>query len=351
MTAALVSDFSGADPGGLARNVDTITTRASSTDPGDTVTVATAASSLLRTLTPLAEVAEWARANPTVQHGLRTGATDSVDQQAARTLDTLQGMDLPAAIGSLHTIASVLPAATGSDSGKMPSPSAAGVDGTAGELANQLAPLTATPADQLATVTSFLAVLKPSVLIGQLTNAVTNAVSLAGNMPQILDRLAQIPPILTDPAGDPRGKVDALQQVFGDLNTLLRPVVVFAAGVDLHLVAQVMGLLAPLDTTGAVSIAATVVALLGNVDVVGLANQFGQLQNDLWGLARALASGADLIGIGTALVALVPTMLGFATIATKALTTGEKTPATALGQPRTRHCTRIPVDSRSRPAR
>ncbi|WP_169823314.1 cutinase family protein [Aldersonia kunmingensis] len=317
----LTTDFSAADPGKLADNVETIRAHAGSTNPADTTVVAEATRSALGTLQPLHDVASWAESNPGVHHELSTASPGSVQAQAGGVLATLESMDLPAAIGSLRTIGDRIAAAT--------APKAAGVEDVAGELSAQTAALTATPADQLSAASRVLSVLKPSTMIGQVTNVVKNGLDLAVNVPQILDRLNQVGPILLGP-DTPVGKVDQLQRVFGDLNNLFRPIVVLAAGVDLHLVSGVLNMLGPLDPSGVVSIAALVVDLLGNLDVIGLARQFGQLQNDLWGVAHAIASGADPLSIGGSLLRLVPTALGFATIAVKALTGGTKIDPAAL---------------------
>ncbi|WP_157108523.1 cutinase family protein [Aldersonia kunmingensis] len=317
----LTTDFSGADPAKLAENVATISERANSTDPADSQVVADAASSALGTLQPLSDVTAWAKSNPAVRQQLGTAPPDSLHAQAGGVLSTLESMDLPGAIGSLQTIGARIASAT--------TPKTAGVAYSAGQLSDQTAPLTATPADQLSAVSGVLSVLKPSTLIGQVTNVVKNGADLAVNLPEILDRLNRVGPILLGP-DTPAGKVEHLQAVFGELNNLLRPVVVLAAGVDLHMVSGLLSVLGPLDPSGLVSIAALVVDLLGNIDIVGLAKQFGQLQNDLWGVARAIASGADLVSVGASLLPIIPTALGFATIAVKALTGGTKSDPAAL---------------------
>lgn len=295
-TPGLATDFTGADPEGLERDV--------AAAAGGSVD---AAGSALSTLRPLAEVSRWAEGNQAAREGLRSAPAGSPQQQAGGVLDTLASMDVAGAVSSLESV------------GKAATPL----------LSGQVAPLTATPSDQLSTAVSVLGVLKPETMIGQVTNVVTNSVELAVNLPQVLDRLNRIGPIVLGP-DTPAGKVDALHVVFGELNNLFRPLVIMAAGVDLHMVSSVLQVLGPLDVSGAVSLAAVVVGLLGNIDVVGIARQFGQLQDNVWGLARAVAAG-DLVGAGAALVGLIPTVLGFASLAVNALTSGTKTDVSELG--------------------
>jgi hypothetical protein len=165
-------------------------------------------------------------------------------------------------------------------------------------------------------VSGGLAVLKPQLVIDQVLNVVSGSADFAVNVPKILAAVQKIGPIVAGP-GDLPGKLTQLRDVFRDLNTLCEPLVRMAAGVDLHMVSQVMGAASVLDTTGVVAVASAVVDLLGNVDVLRIAARVGELQEILWNTAIT----GDVIG---GAVAAFGPMLDFAGVAVDAITGAPK---------------------------
>jgi len=129
--------------------------------------------------------------------------------------------------------------------------------------------------------------------------------------------------MLTDPVTAPTNLTE-LHAAFGELNHLFEPLVILAAGLDY---ATAASLIAPIpDPSGAAQIISTIVGLLGQTDIIGLANTAGRLQELLW---HALETG-DLLG---AAVGALPEIGEFARIVVDTLSGGAKTPPTELGNP------------------
>lgn len=64
--------------------------------------------------------------------------------------------------------------------------------------------------------------------------------------------------------------------IAGDLNNAFQPLVKLAAGVDLKWISQILSVIP--DPAGYTQIAALVTSILGNVDIIRLANDVGQIQ-------------------------------------------------------------------------
>jgi len=234
-------------------------------------------------------------------------------------------MDIGAAVNAAAQVANTV---TG---GSQSQPGVVSANLAITDLAASTAPLTATPADVLVTASSALSILKPSTLVGQVTNVASNTLSFASNTPKILDTLRRVAGMVTDPNPDIRAKVVAARNVFRELNTLCSPLVKMAAGVDLHMVSSLLSFIP--DPSGVAGIVSMVVGMLGNLDVIKLATQVGQLQENLWSIAETVAGGGDLLAIGGKFLELVPTLLGFATTALNTLTGSvAKTSPDMLGQ-------------------
>lgn len=100
-----------------------------------------------------------------------------------------------------------------------------------------------------------------------------------------------------------------------------------AAGVDLHTVSKLIGLIP--DPSGVAPIVSLVVNMLGNIDIIRVANRVGDIQDTAWKFLHSCETGCNLMIAGD----LIPIALDFANIALGALTGASKTPSDQLGEP------------------
>ncbi|MBF6333538.1 cutinase family protein [Nocardia transvalensis] len=330
LAKSLISDFSHADlqslPGDMSQLVDAARS-------GDAATVARLSAKLADTLKPLADTVTDTTGNPAIASSLKSADAGSPQAITGAVLDTVQHLDLGKAISTASQLANQALAATGggarapttpapSTTGEGPTPSMAD---SANALDQQLAPLASTPTDQLATAAKILSTVKPAVWVDQITNIATGTLSMATNIPKILETLGHIGPILLDANPDIWAKIHRLRDVAGDLNNLFQPVVKMAAAVDLHTASRLIGMIP--DPNGIAPIISVVVGLLANVDVIGLANEVGRIQNTAWDVLESCKTGCDL-GKATGLIG---TGLNLVKIALDALGGGTKTPPDQLG--------------------
>ncbi|WP_191094471.1 cutinase family protein [Nocardia colli] len=261
-------------------------------------------------LGPLGELASWAKAYPEAVPGRANEAAGSPQREVGEMVRGLSQSDLPAALASLSELAGTTVGAPSSDRAAA----------AASKLASATAPLTGSVGtsspETLAQASRALGILKPSVVVGQVSNVATNGVKFATNVPAIVKVISRIGAVVMEP-DDVVAKVTPLHGLFGELNTLFKPLVVLADGVDLRTVSQLVAMIP--DTSGAAQAASVLIGLLDNLNVVALARQVGRLQEDLWGLAESIAKGGNPIEVGTRLVGLAPTMLGFVSLAVDTL--------------------------------
>ncbi|MFI1919337.1 cutinase family protein [Nocardia sp. NPDC020380] len=278
----------------------------------DPSALATSAADLVKTLQPLADLSTWVSNTPDAQKRFSDAADGTADKAAGSVLDGVRHSDISTALNALSDI--------GSQNGKNSDQSGQAKDAQA--VSDAIAPLTESlsskSSDTTSQVAQVLAVLKPSVVINQLVNVVSNGLSFAANIPTLADALGRMISVLTDPGIDTAGKVNGLHDLFGQLNNLFKPLVKMAAGVDLHTASRLIAMIP--DTTGTAQIVSAVVAVLANLDVTKLAQEVGQLQDKVWALAQTISSGGDLIAVGARLLDFIPTALGFATLALDTLT-------------------------------
>ena len=259
---------------------------------------------------------------------LTTAPPDTPEHATADVVDKVENLDLGNALDSLATIArSTQNTTTTTPTTPTPTPTPEALSAV-DSLSGQLAPLTTTPADQLATASSMLSILKPSVLINQTTHIASCTIAFASNIPAILHlTLNRIPGIvasmLTDPVNAPT-KLKELHAAFGELNHLFEPIVILAAGLDYATAASLIALIP--DPSGTAQIISTIVGLIGHIDIIGLANIAGRLQELLW---HALETG-DILG---AAFGALPEIGDFTRIVVDTLSGGPKTPPTQLGKP------------------
>jgi hypothetical protein len=334
LTRSLDAGFSAQALAGLPADIDAVVRQISSGDISGTGLAATAAS-VGTVLTTLGDLGRWVGDNPAVQQRMSDSAAGSADQDAGRVLDTVRQLDVGAAAGAAATIVDHLNRPGALAGGPSPALSAA-----LGTLASSTSALTGLGADVLSQASGVLSLLKPATLIDQITSVATNTVGFAANIPQILDTARRIGTAVTDPATDVPGKVRAVHDIFRTLNDLCQPLVRLAAGIDLSMVAPLVRMIP--DPTGTTQIASLVLSLLSHLDVVGLARQVGTLQENLWHIVETLTGGGDLLAIGGAFAEVVPTLLGFASLAVNTLTGSAATtdpslldtPTGAVGQAR-----------------
>jgi hypothetical protein len=328
LATALTSDFSGSDLPALAANVATLGKRLS--EPAvDIKQVAVAATSIVKTLAPLADLLDSGAANPQANGQLAAAPVGAAEYNASEVLTRAGQSDLTGALATATNLADTANTLTGGESLRLPSTSAEvqTLTKAAESLGVQVAPLASTPSDALTSATGVLAVLKPTVVVNQVLNVATGITTL--DMPGILNNLAVLPQKVA--ALDARGAHD----VAGQLNNQFSPLVTMAAAVDLTWVSQVLSVIP--DPSGATQIAALVASILANVDVIRLANIVGQIQEIAWTAVEKLLPPPgqlpDPLGAAAAMTGLVPVGLELASVAMNMLSgKATKTSPALLGK-------------------
>ncbi|PBC35160.1 cutinase [Rhodococcus sp. ACS1] len=332
VATALTSDFTDADLPGLGSNVDALGRQLRGTDTGGTVDVhriADTATSLSKTLSPLADLLQSGAANTAATARLAAAPVGTPENAAAQVLTTASHANLTGALVSVTTIANTAAKLANNGATTLPAtaPEIAQLAGTAASLGSQIAPVAATPAEALSSASSVLSVLKPKVVVDQALNVVTGVTAL--DIPKILHNLIVLPQRIA--AGDVRAARDTARE----LNVQFEPMVKMAAGVDLKWVSQILAIIP--DPSGYTQIAALVTSILGNVDVIKLANIAGQAQEIAWAAADKLFPPPgvlpDPVGAAAQTTALIPLGLDLASVAANMLTgTAGKTDPALLGK-------------------
>ena len=318
LATALTSDFSHADLSGIGADVADLTA-AVNPPAGQAINlsnIAHSATSLLDTLSPLAELLTSGAANPESTSTLSSAPAGTPENAANHVLASAHDSDLPGALSNVNRIAAAATQLidTGNTSLATSSPEAATLAATAATLGNQITPLATTPLEILSQASSVLSVLKPQVVVDQVLNIVTGITSV--NYTAILNDLALLPQKVAalDVAG--------AHQIAGDLNNQFAPLVTMAADIDLTWISQILSALP--DPTGTARIAAVICNLLSGVDIIAIADNVGQIQEIAWSV---------LEGNPAALAGLLPIGLDLASAATTMLTgTATKTDISLLGE-------------------
>ncbi|MDV6271316.1 cutinase family protein [Rhodococcus globerulus] len=328
LATALTSDFSGSDLPALAANVAALGQQLSEPTV-DVKQVAIAATSIAKTLAPLADLLDSGAANPQANGQLTAAPVGTAEYNASEVLTNAGQSDLTGALDTATKLADTANTLTSGDSLRLPLTSAdvQTLTKAAASLGVQVAPLASTPSDALTSATSVLSVLKPTVVVNQVLNVATGITSL--DMPGILENLALLPQKVA--ALDARGA----HEIAGQLNNQFSPLVTMAAAVDLTWVSQVLSVIP--DPSGATQIAALVASILANVDVIKLANIVGQIQEIAWAAVEKLLPPPgqlpDPLGAAAAMTGLVPVGLDLASAAMNMLSgKATKTPPALLGQ-------------------
>ncbi|WP_075836341.1 MULTISPECIES: cutinase family protein [unclassified Rhodococcus (in: high G+C Gram-positive bacteria)] len=334
LATALTSDFSGSDLPALAANVATIGQQLAEPTV-DIKQVAMAATSIAKTLTPLADLLDSGAANPQANGQLAAAPVGTAEYNASEILTNAGQSDLTAALDTATNLADTANKLTGNDGsnggGSLRLPATSAEVQTLAKAAEvlgvQVAPLASTPTDALTSATSVLSVLKPTVVVNQVLNVATGITSL--DMPGILENLTVLPQKVA--ALDARGAHD----IAGQLNNQLSPLITMAAAVDLTWVSQVLSVIP--DPSGATQIAALVASILANVDVIKLANIVGQIQEIAWAAVEKLLPPPgqlpDPLGAAATMTGLVPVGLDLASVAMNMLSgKATKTSPALLGK-------------------
>ena len=305
LATALTSDFSRTNLSGIGAEIADL---AAALNPpaGQSVNVsnvADSATSLLGTLSPLAELLTSGAANPASSSTLSSAPAGTPENAANHVLASAHDSDLPGALSNVNRIAAAATQLIDTENTSLAtsSPEAATLAATAATLGNQITPLATTPPEILSQASSVLSVLKPQVVVDQVLNIATGITSI--NYTAILDNLAMLPQKVA--ALD----VPGAHQIAGDLNNQFAPLVTMAADVDLAWVSQILSAIP--DPTGTAQIAAVVCNILAGVDIIRVANNVGQIQEIAWSV---------LEGNPAALAGLLPIGLDLATAATTMLT-------------------------------
>ncbi|ARE37880.1 cutinase (plasmid) [Rhodococcus sp. BH4] len=331
LATALASDFSQADLPGLATVTGNLTSELSKTDGTvDLEKVASSATTLADTISPLAELLGFGGANPVTNGQLAAAPAGTAENNAGHVLDEASKSDLSSALSTVTAIADTASKLASKGSTTLPasSPDLTSLSTAAGTLDSQIAPLLATPSDVLGSASGVLTLLKPTVVVNQVLNVTTGVTSL--DMPAILANLTLLPQKVA--ALDAQGA----HTVAGDLNNQFSPLVKMAAGVDLKWVSQVLAVIP--DPSGYSQVAALVASILGGVDIVKLANLVGQVQEIAWAAVEKLLPRPgqlpDALGAGAAMTGLLPVGLELASVAVNMLSgkAAETDPA-LLGKP------------------
>ena len=316
LATSLTSNLDSEALGGISTTHADLTSAATPADGSvNPNQLAQTASTLVDTLSPLVDIATSVAGDPGLAQRLGSAPANSPEHAASTVLGAVNKADLSQAVGTARQLAqtagqlstSSLPANT---------PEAQQLTSTAKGLSNQIAPVAATPADTLTTASNVLAVLQPQVLVDQLTNVASGVGGMAANLPKIIANLQALPARIA--AAD----IDGSHRIAGELNNLFRPLVAMAAQVDFKAASQVLAMIP--DPYGYTQIAAMVLSIIGNVDIVRLANDIGQAQEVAWAALKN----------PTALAGLIPIGLDIASVASGMLTgTAAKTDPQLLGQP------------------
>ncbi|MBA4025044.1 MAG: cutinase [Gordonia sp.] len=206
------------------------------------------------------------------------------------------------------------PGSTAAPTGSATSaPDIAGLTASAAQLVAQVAPLGAADKTALTSASSVLGGLKPDVLIGQGLNVITAVTST--DYAGIVANLQALPQQIFT------GNIAGAHKISGDLNNQLSPWVKMAAQVDFKTAAQLVALIP--DTSGTTAIASVVLGLLGNLDIIRLAKNVGQIQEVAWQVLES----RNLF----ALTQLLPIGLDLASVALGVLEPGTKMSPDLLG--------------------
>lgn len=320
---ALTSDFSDADLSRLDSEIASLGEGLAGPDI-DFDRVAKSASSIARTLAPLADLLASGAARPALNGGLESAPTGSDEHNAAQVLDQASKIDVAGVARAVNEIADIASALGGRDSSgsAVSGPELQGLSAKAEALSAQIQPLSSLGGDVLVSATDVLSVLEPKIVVDQVLNVATGVTSL--DVPGIVHNLTVLPQKVA--ALDAQGA----HQIAGELNNQFSPLVKMAAAVDLQWMSQILAAIP--DPSGTARIAALVASILSHVDVLRLADIVGRIQEVTWSAVEKLLPppgiAPDPPGAGAAMTGLLPLGLELASVATDTLTGRASKPST-----------------------
>ncbi|WP_229581183.1 cutinase family protein [Rhodococcus rhodochrous] len=266
------------------------------------------------TLTPVDQARQWIDSNPGARETFTSAPEGSPEATTAGVLDMLEQVDVPAVLSAAEAVTGVSTALLKSRaSGE--SVDVSTLAGSADALVTGLSPLAASGPVELRTATQVLSVAKPTTIINQLLGVVSGVTSV--DYPAVAAGLQQLPIKIAT------GDVHGAHAVAGDLNNQLSPLVKMAAGVDFKTLSRLVAMVP--DPSGTAAIAALVLDLLGNVDVIRLARNVGEIQEIAWSVAES--------GNVLELSRLMPVAVDLAQVALGVLTPGQKMSPDQLHDP------------------
>ncbi|MCT7293980.1 cutinase family protein [Rhodococcus sp. PAE-6] len=266
------------------------------------------------TLTPVDQARQWIDSNPGARETFTSAPEGSPEATTAGVLDMLEQVDVPAVLSAAEAVTGVSTALLESRaSGE--SVDVSTLAGSADALVAGLSPLAASGPVELRTATQVLSVAKPTTIINQLLGVVSGVTSV--DYPAVAAGLQQLPIKIAT------GDVHGAHAVAGDLNNQLSPLVKMAAGVDFKTLSRLVAMVP--DPSGTAAIAALVLDLLGNVDVIRLARNVGEIQEIAWSVAES--------GNVLELSRLMPVAVDLAQVALGVLTPGQKMSPDQLHDP------------------
>lgn len=256
------------------------------------------ANSLVGVLGALQELAGFVQKFPATRERLVAAAAGSPESAALEILDALEHADLETALAAATELATTA-AGILDGSVDVAAELSAALGSLAHRIAHEIAPLLGLDDATLTAGTRILALLKPNVIIEQVTGIGTGVMRLAAAMPRILDCFAQLPEAISD------GDIRTAHRLSGELNNLFAPVVVMAAQADFGLVSGVLGAAAILDPSGLTAAAAMITGALSRLDIIRIANDVGLIQELGWRAVELLDAG-DQAGAAAELAGLIP---------------------------------------------
>lgn len=266
------------------------------------------------TLTPVDQARAWIDSNPGARETFTSAPAGSPEATTAGVLDMLEQVDVPAVLSAAEAVTDTSTALLEARTSGEPV-DVATLASSADALVAGLSPLAASGPPELRTATHVLSVAKPTTIINQLLNVVSGVTAV--DYPAVAAGLQQLPGKLA--TGDVRGA----HAIAGDLNNQLSPLVKMAAGVDFKTLSRLVAMVP--DPSGTAAVAAVVLDLLGNVDVIRLARTVGEIQEIAWSVAET--------GNVLELSRLMPVAVELAQVALGVLTPGQKMSPEQLHDP------------------
>jgi hypothetical protein len=356
----LVSDFSGADLPGTAstasllkEHTQNLSAPTSAGQSAEIAQIGALAQQVLSTFGPLAQTQDFIRRTPGAATQLE-GPAGSDQAKTRQVLSTLDKMDTDSIVSTAQKVTSLSSQITGQSpvapsttdpavSGEAPvldedaaqepsegAPATSSVGTTTGtgsvnagdvtslassalSLASQVAPMGSQDQQNLAAASSVLSTIRIETIVSQGMN-VMSAV-LGTDYAGVGRNLQLLPQQLI--AGDVHGA----HRTARTINVQLSPWVKMAAQLDFKTASQVVSMIP--DPQGYAQIAALVLDLMGNVDIIRLAHDVGQIQEVAWSVLKS--------GNPIALMRLVPIGLDLGAVALGVLAPGTKMSPELLG--------------------